>query len=1277
MNTKTLTYASESGSGMPLFFLKLLLVLAVLLNSTAETRAQPRAVIIGAPPTMTGDIASGIDARSPYSSGESIYTSAEIGTGGIITSFALYKYGGLTSGPIDGVYIYMKETSSDTVSDRPALDGYTLVYSGILPNGMPSGWIGVPLSRPFSYTGTANLSVLLVRYRGTPMGGRQIFAGVGISSSRYFFSGPVDYWSGWGSSSGVAMAPGIPTNFRPSIQLNIYPFPPCSGKPVAGKVTVSGFSCTTGSPTSFVLSGSTLASGLTYSWDTSATGTGGWALAGGSISTSGLWRFTPPGDKTLYYRCRVSCGSLSDTSEALLYRPPSSSTLPYLETFESVPAGNNAPCAGATLWGVDYWYTRNGLFDPSIPSLNNHTPGGSRWLMGRLLSTHHLGGRDYWFTPALQLNAGQAYHFSYWYNTNGISVPGYEIELGAYIGNAQTAAAMTVAIGPDITPGAVTSYRQYATEFTVPGSGTYYIGIYSNVRTAHSSLAIDDIGLQEILPCSAPVTAGVIDAKPSLVCGTVGTTTLRLTGSTVAYGLTYTWQSKTDTGVWSTVDTGKPPYITPVLTERSWFRCIVTCTASGNSDTTEAAEVFVGARNPPYQETFETVTPGENAECADVSSWGYRNTWYTLGDRYPFSWSLLNSTPGGSNWLMGGARTSLGTTKDFWFTPALKLQAGILYGFSYWYNTDGGAADPAFPFEFGAYIGNSQTVAGMTTAIGPVISPGAPTDYQEYKTEFSVLNDGIYYIGIYGKANNENGFAIDDINLNYNPCNGKPAAGTIRGSIPTGTSLCSGTSVTLNGIGATVSDVPGIRYQWERRNLSFPSSEWSGVSGADNISIAADTLVGYEYRLAVICDNTQDTVRTGAFAVPAWPAHPPVSISSVSTPVNYCLGDTVLLSATSFADAKYEWSHGDTLIPGWEFNELDVTEPGDYRVKVISALSHCPAYSEIVELRQTDPGFSVAMSKPADSIFCADVPVTLSAAGSKPGLSYQWQKDNTIIPGATDTNYLVTGGGYYRITATDSISACPAVSRTVKMVIKPIPEAAISIPGGQLSACAETGVLLEANRGLFSYQWLRSGREVYGWVDSAVRITSSGNYSVKIRTADGCTDVSTELNVNIFPGPLPVITRSGSGLSTVLSATPGYFRYEWQRKGVTGITTEGSSAELAVTKKGTYQVIVTDTNGCTGKSAPISIMDGELGIEGVRTADIRVYPNPSSAKVFIESMQPVEVTVKDITGRIILERQETSEINLEPLDDGLYILVISSPGEHRLLKQEKVNKVSR
>jgi hypothetical protein len=101
-------------------------------------------------------------------------------------------------------------------------------------------------------------------------------------------------------------------------------------------------------------------------------------------------------------------------------------------------------------------------------------------------------------------------------------------------------------------------------------------------------------------PCtSAGLTAGNAVAKVNRVCSGEPIE-LSLSGSTIATGLSYQWQSSTDHVNWSNITNGTTAAITTKQNSTTWYRAIVTC-ASGGSATSAEVQVITPS---PLSGTF-------------------------------------------------------------------------------------------------------------------------------------------------------------------------------------------------------------------------------------------------------------------------------------------------------------------------------------------------------------------------------------------------------------------------------------------------------------------------------------------------------------------------------------------------------------------------------------------------------------------------------------------------------------------------------------------------
>lgn len=1140
--------------------------------------------------------------------------------------------------------IYMANTTatnfSTTTSWLPVV-GMTKVYDGTI-NPVSTGWYNITLATPFIWDGVSNVVIAIdentpaftctAGWQNTNTTPTTTFRSIMYRSDA---TNPDPASPPTASARGASIS-----NFRI--------FTPCVGAPTGGTaISSAGSLMCSGTSTTLSVTGGTAGSGIAYQWEVSTTSTGPWTGVAGA--TTDNLTIAPPSCNTQYYRLKTTCiaSASSDFSSAVKVETSCALTPPYLETFESITAANTLPnCMSATgLGSLVTTYLAASTFNRS-----NHTPGGNKYAAFRFSSN------DWIYTPPIMLTAGKTYEFSFWYIADGFT--GWDTLKAAY-GSLPVEGAMTTALGTPITAVSNTVYTKYKSSFVASASGVQYFGIKVKANGVPWYLSVDDISLQEVPDCAGLPSPGIASASPNRLCGS-GVVELDLPGLPLATGYAYKWQDSTVGGTWGS-DPGRPsfdgnkiPFKTGTIDKNTYFRCIVTCTITGETAVSSPVLVLAGPYEPPYFETFESITANNQLPTC-MSSTGTLVETYTAPLATYFR---TNHTPGGSKF----ASFRWGCN-DYLFSPPMNLKAGYQYIISFWYITDGFTGWNTL----GVKMGTDATAAGMTTSLKMLTTP-INTTYQQYTDTIIAPATGTFYFGIYCNATSVPWYlSIDDIGVQFRPCNGKPDAGTITSTIPSGAGTCPKSLVTLNASGATPTFVQGIKYQWQRRDLSSPVS-WNNVSGANSEILSSDTLGGYEYRFVVVCTNTGDSSFSPVFVLPQLNAHPPISISPSATPATFCLGDTVKFNATNFSGTTYDWMKDSVVIPGWKFSDIGITEAGTYMVKASSSVAPCPAYSNEVVLNVNDPGYAVSISTPADSIICEGKVITLFGTASKPGVTYQWSKNNSPIAGATGNSILINTTGYYQIRAFDGSSFCPALSRTVFIKVNPAPAAVIKVPGGT-TACENDGVLLKAPSGLFAYEWSKNGLTVVGMTDSNQLVKAAGKYQVKVRSAEGCVSVSSTIDVTILPAPTPTISKSG----LVLTTSSPYSGYIWVRNGT---DTVSRTSTVNLTKKGLYKVYVEDANGCKGMSNPIEILDESLSLDEISATDnqIRLYPNPTNGNVTIESPVVINIEVKDMTGKTILMQKNSKMVDLSNYPDGIYLFIISD--NDKLINQQRVTKIS-
>src|ERR1019366_6989909 len=101
-----------------------------------------------------------------------------------------------------------------------------------------------------------------------------------------------------------------------------------------------------------------------------------------------------------------------------------------------------------------------------------------------------------------------------------------------------------------------------------------------------------------------------------------------------------------------------------------------------------------------------------------------------------------------------------------------------------------------------------------------------------------------------------------------------------------------------------------------------------------------------------------------------------------------------------------------------------------------------------------------------------------------------------------------------------------------------------------------------------------------------------------------------------------------------------------------------TSPTLAALNNEYYYVIVTDSNGCQGKSPLFHFDLRRLGINSLGNKEFRIYPNPASAKLYIESAGMVHAVISSIEGKKEIDQPDAKEIDISMLANGIYMITL-------------------
>ncbi|HYV92291.1 MAG TPA: MopE-related protein [Chitinophagales bacterium] len=236
-------------------------------------------------------------------------------------------------------------------------------------------------------------------------------------------------------------------------------------------------------------------------------------------------------------------------------------------------------------------------------------------------------------------------------------------------------------------------------------------------------------------------------------------------------------------------------------------------------------------------------------------------------------------------------------------------------------------------------------------------------------------------------------------------------------------------------------------------------------------------------------------------------------------------------------------------------------------------------------------------------------------------------------------------------------------------------------PEGTVTVCKGTKVTLTANGGSgISYQW-KKGNTTVG-IDSSITYTTknAGNYKVIESNSFGCTSASAVTIISTIALPSATITSQGNldicGTgSVVLQANSGSgLTYQW-KKGSGEIPGETNQTYTATTK-GTYKVVVTNSNGCSKTSAGVKVTksckEASVEINKIPSSTLALSPNPSPGNFIIDLKFNEEVNdngsieVMNLVGQIVYSEKLAvtdgelkKEISLDhSLPGGMYLVKV-------------------
>lgn len=366
--------------------------------------------------------------------------------------------------------------------------------------------------------------------------------------------------------------------------------------------------------------------------------------------------------------------------------------------------------------------------------------------------------------------------------------------------------------------------------------------------------------------------------------------------------------------------------------------------------------------------------------------------------------------------------------------------------------------------------------------------------------------------------------------------------------------ICQGLSTELIAAGG------GPNYTWS------PTTGLSSTTGA-NVTASPNTTTTYT---VVSPASSGACAATGAITITVNPG--PIINAGVSQSI--CEGSSTNLSGSGAS--TYAWSPATGLSNSNIDNPIASPVVTTIYTLTGTSASGCVSEDEITitvnPLPIANPGSGAAN--------CSGLGAQLNGSG---GVSYQWSPAtglssatiaNPIASPATSTDYTLT------VSDGNGCTSSPSAPITVTVFQQPPAPAITAV--GQTTFCEGGSVQLNAPASS-AYLWSN------GETTQSITVNQSGNFTVQITDVNGCTSPSSApvtVTVNLGPAQ-PVINASGpltfcDGGSVSLTSS-GVGNFAWNSGEITQV--------IEVDYSGSFEVTVTDGNGCTATSSPVEVIE--------------------------------------------------------------------------------------
>ncbi len=399
-------------------------------------------------------------------------------------------------------------------------------------------------------------------------------------------------------------------------------------------------------------------------------------------------------------------------------------------------------------------------------------------------------------------------------------------------------------------------------------------------------------------------------------------------------------------------------------------------------------------------------------------------------------------------------------------------------------------------------------------------------------------------------------------------------------------------------------------------------------------------------------------------------------ITGDSTGMITCVKNAVLFNPSLISgDYTFKWTDSKGIIVGNELSQ-NVFTADKFTFSVRDNKSFCITTKQY-EVKMDTAAPKIVFNNIAELNCNVTSEVLKPTVTNGSNFAYEWEYKGAVGGQpifSTAAVITVTNAGLYTLTVKNNVTGCESSSSKavvvwgypeVKMILnKPL------LCHGDLSA----EVFVAATKGKTPYQYVWSNG-IGGF--SALSGLGAGDISVTVSDANGCKSIG---SVKIT-SPEKITTSYKVSNPTTAAAKDGYigisvfggvapYTYRWTKDGA---ALTNATGELNNLSTGTYQVTVTDKNGCTATFAQAFILKTNALHDFSGILSYRLSPNPVldvlSVTLQLEQSLPITLYLSDATGRLLSQKKGFSEtdiatsFDMSGLASGVYFLMLEADGK--------------